>query len=196
MALRLLSLCTVLLAGLAFSGCGDDDNGDPLPNIETLFPANNAVGTWKEDTSQGAAGVETANTDADVYAVINGDADKFTQVGFASWAREFYTDGTSILELRIWQMRDTTGTKTIYDGVIEAGGTLEDARYSGSTWNPVSIGEAGRVADTGSSWWINARKSVYMVEASNIRDPGAGTHDATLKDSALLLVGAVIDKIP
>ena len=49
--------------GLLLAACSGDDD-DSLPDINTLFPANNEVGSWVENTAIGEPGVETATDDS------------------------------------------------------------------------------------------------------------------------------------
>ena len=144
--------------------CGGGDDGDAEVAIESLFPANQEIGAWAENTNLGDPGVEVYETKKAANDRVNGDADPFTDRNFAAFGREFYADGTFTLELRLWQMPDAATATDVYGGILQ-----EDARYKGATWDDLDVGgTAGRIADTGSAWMINATKSKYFVEASGI----------------------------
>ena len=82
--MKLISRATTALsavAALALIGCPPpDENGEELPDIEELFPADNEVGSWVEDTSTGTAGVEVARTYDEAWELVDGDADSFEEV--------------------------------------------------------------------------------------------------------------------
>jgi len=145
-------------------GCSTEPADDTPVEIDELFPGNNELGAWIEDTSVGGAGVEVANTPNEAEALINGDADPFTSHDFAKFARQNYIDGTRQLELRIWQMPTAAGATEIYDFLV-----ANNSIYMASSWENVAIGAAGRASNTGASWWVNARSGAFYVE-SKIND--------------------------
>ena len=164
--------------------CPPADDDDDSVAIASLFPANNEVGTWVEDTSLGSAGVQVSNSAAQAQADVDGDADSFEDT-MVAFAREFYTSGTHTMELRVWQMQDAAACTAVYDDLV-----VNDPLYTPNTWSAVSLGEAGRVADTGSQWWHNVRKAAYHVEAKT------QSNDADGKSGAEAMIGAVLAKIP
>ena len=167
-------------------GCGGEDETPSLPDIETLFPANDAVGSWVEDiTPPKTAGIDTALSDSAVIGMVNGDADPFVSRGFVAFARQFYMDGTYTLEFRVWQMISKAEAKDVYAGLL-----TEVSQYD-LTWTALALGEEGRVGNTGSTWWINTHKNAYHVEASSITP-----NDAAGQTAALNLVKAALTKIP
>jgi len=169
------------VVALFAAGCSTEPaDGGPVA-IESLFPADNEVGTWVEDTSVGASGVEVASTPAEAEALIDGDAEPFTAHGFSKFAIEHYVDGTPQLELRVWEMPDAAGATEIYDYLV-----ANDSIYMASSWEDVSIGAAGRASNTGASWWVNARSGAYYIEAKiNDTSNGART-DAQAFASAVI----------
>jgi hypothetical protein len=172
------------VAALALLGCPPtEENGDELPDIEELFPADNEVGSWVEDTSTGAAGVEVARSYTETWEMVDGDADSFED-GLVAFAREYYTDGSMQLQLRVWEMKDADTCSSIYSSLVS-----DDPLYSANTWEDVSLGEAGRVADTGTHWWFNSRSKIFQVEAwiDSNDDPG--------KSAAQSFLEAVLEKI-
>lgn len=164
-------------------GCPPPTDDEPVA-IESLFPANNEVGTWVEDTSKGQAGVQVSNSAAEAQADVDGDADSFEDT-MVAFAREFYQNGTHTMELRVWQMQDAAACSAVYDELVTS-----DPLYTSNTWTAASLGEAGRVADTGTQWWHNVRKAAYHIEAKT------EANDADGKSGAEAMIGAVLDKIP
>jgi hypothetical protein len=128
--------------------------------FEDLFPADNQVSGWVEDTESGASGVEIAKTDQQAVDLIDGSADPFIEHGFAQFGREYYKKSDSKLELQVWQMDSAKVAGELYTDL-----TTKNAVYLSIQWNDVAIGEQGRIANTGASWWVNARKGAYYVEA-------------------------------
>lgn len=174
----------LLLSALALVtlACGP---ATPQPQaIDSLFVANNEIGTWVEDTSVGTAGVETARTRDAVYALINGDAEPFIAKGFIAFARERYRKDSYTADLRVWQMKDATVAKDTYDSLV-----VDAAAYKSNNWTAVTIGDAGRIADTGSTWWVNARKGAYVIEVK------AQPKDSTTEADAQAFATAVAGKI-
>lgn len=144
-----------LAAALTLVACGT-----PAPSgIETFFPTANEVGGYAEDTSVGKAGVETAKTAAAMEALIDGDAAPFTEKGAVAFAWERYVSGTYKLDARVWQMKDASNTTDTYNHLV-----ANVSLYKANTWTDLAVGEAGRIADTGSAWWLNARKGKYLIE--------------------------------
>lgn len=177
--MKKLSLCLAL----ALVACGPST--PPPPTLEELFPANNEVGAWTEDTSSGAAGVETAKTTDEVFALINGDAQAFVDRGFVAFGRERYTDGTHLIDLRVWQLKSSTAAMATYDALV-----LDAPTYKANTWTELTVGHGGRIADTGSTWWVNAHDGVYIIEVK------AQPKDDTSRADAEAFAKAVADKIP
>jgi hypothetical protein len=164
--------------------CPPADSGEDPPAIETLFPKNSEVGTWIEDTSKGTAGVQVSNSAAEAQADVDGDADSFEN-DMVAFAREFYTNTTHTMELRVWQLKDASACTRIYDDLV-----VNDPLYTSNTWTAATLGDAGRVADTGTQWWHNARKKAYHIEAKT------QANDADGKSAAEAMITAVTDKIP
>lgn len=181
-SIRKFAQALLCFASVGLPACGGDD-GPGETKFEDLFPASSAIGSWTEDSSKGGAGVEVASTDKAVTDLINGDADPFTKRGFASFGRQYYTDGTYSLELRIWQMTDATKSTEVYDAL-----PTEDARYGGD-WETLSMGDAARITDRGSSWTLHARKAAYFLEAT------VGPKDDTSKGSVSSFMSTVISGV-
>ncbi len=158
--------------------------------INTLMPAPTAVAGWSEDPAQGGTGPKVARTPAEAEALVDGDAAPFTQHNFTAFAWQQYMKDTYRLDLRIWQFVDVEAAKAIYDDLPK-----QSSLYTSATWNPEAVGDAGRIADTGTSWWINTRKKGYYVEAKMTTNPPVAP-DATGRADAEAFVNAVLAKIP
>jgi hypothetical protein len=163
-------------------GACSSDGGTTTKTFEELFPTENEVAGFTVDSSKG--GLKVARTVAAVQGLIDGDADPFTTptVLFAAFGRQYYKVGDKSVELRIWQMKDAATAQSIYTDL------LDDPLYTSTTWTDTPIGEAGRIDNTGSRWWVNARKGAFYVEVS-INAPAS---DQTARGQALALETAVV----
>ena len=177
----MISLAVCMLGG----ACGSSSVA-----INTLMPAPADVAGWSEDAAQGTAGVAVARTPAEAEAFVDGDAAPFTAHSFIAFAWQQYTKDTYRLDLRIWQFADTAAATAIYDDLL-----TDSSLYSSAAWTPEAAGDAGRIADTGTSWWINTRKKGYYVEAKMTTNPPAAPN-ATGRTDAEAFVNAVLAKIP
>jgi len=174
-----------LLAALLLAACGGSSNKDaPAPAISTLVPADNAVSGWIRSGALRVLPAATAGLGAS-QGGVNGDADPFIRRGLVQLAIQRYTRSAELLELRIWQMRDAAAEAALWTDL-----TTTEPRYSGANWSAQAIGEAGRISDTGTYWWLVARKGAYTVEATIQPDDAAARTDVTT------FLGAVIAGIP
>jgi len=176
----------VLVTAMFAAACGDDD--PTLPNIATLFPANNEIGSWVEDTSTGTAGVEIATDENGIVALINGGADAFLSRNYNAFGIEYYTDGTYDLELRIWQFATAAISTEIYTALL-----TESSTHQTSTWEDSTLGTAGRVANTSTTWWFNVRDGAHLLEVT-IGESGTAP-DATSKTAGETFVNGVLAKL-
>ena len=64
------------------------------------------------------------------------------------------------------------------------------SQYKAVTWTDLAVGDAGRIADTGTTWWLNSRKGAYIIEAK------ISPLDATSRADIEALGIAVAAKIP
>jgi len=188
----MLRISTILFTTLALAlaaGCGGGDDDQPIA-IESLFPADNEVGSFVEDTSAGAAGVEVAETSAEIEALIDGDAVPFDDAGFLVFGRQQYTDGGSYqVEVRVYEMPSATVAAQLYTDLV-----VERDLYSTNTWSDLAIGEASRIANTnGTSFWLNVQKGAYYFE---VRINQATIDDTVSQANAEAFGTAIAGKIP
>lgn len=175
----------ILSLAILTAACG----GGSDAGIETFFPADDEVAGWTENPAVGQAGVEVATSVAEAEALVNGDAESFSAAGFTAFARQHYVKaGGYQLELRIWEMNDAATAESIYADLA-----MNDSLYSIYTWETVAVGQAGRVADTGANWWVNARKGAYHIEAKINQ---MGTADPAARADVVAFVTAVAGAIP
>ena len=185
---------SLLLVSLALTlatlgvGCGGDDD-QPI-DIESLFPADSAIGSFVEDGAAGAAGIEVANSAATIEALINGDAVPFNAAGFLVFARQHYTDGGSYsLEVRVYEMPDDATAASLYADLA-----INRDLYSTQVWSDLTIGAASRIANTnGTTWWLNAHKGAYYFE---VRINQATTDDSVARGHGESFAGAIAAAIP
>lgn len=165
---------------LAFAaGCGP---ATPAA-IDSFFPKDNAIGTY---ALEGASpSVQVAKSATAMEGLINGDAAPFISKGAAALAWGKYASGTYRLDARVWQMKSSSNATDTYDSLV-----TDVALYQANTWSALSVGEAGRVADTGSSWWLNARKGSYLIEVK------VTPKDATSRTDAESFAAAIAKAMP
>ena len=150
---------------------GDDDSA-PVP-FDQLFPANDEISGYIENTSFGNAGVEVAADGDEAIALIDGSADPFIAAGFIEFGIEYYKNGDSELRLDIWQMNNAQVARTLYSDL-----TSTNAVYMSQIWTDLDIGQEGRIADTGAYSWVNARSGSYYIEAKINQVTDQGRADA------------------
>jgi len=174
-----------VVAALLLAACGGSSKKDaPAPAIATLVPADGAVAGWTRSGLLRILPAATAGLGAGSGGV-NGDADPFVPRGLVQLAIQRYAKSSQQLELRIWQMRDAAAEADVWSYL-----TTSEPRYSGANWSVQAIGEAGRISDTGTYWWLVARKGAYTVEATIQPD------DAAARTEVIAFLGAVVAGIP
>lgn len=177
--MKLLLPCCI---ALVVFGCGPTT---PPVTMATFFPADNEVGAWVADTTVATPGLRVGKTTAAIELLVDGDAAPFTAKGVLSLGWEKYASGAYKLDARVWQMKDLANATDTYDG-LPTSGTV----YSANTWADLAVGQAGRIADTGTRWWLNARKSAFIVELK------VEAKDATTRTEIETFAKAIAAKIP
>ena len=147
-------------SGSGGSGGAGGTTGSKSIKFEDLFPVANQVSGWVEDSESGASGIEIAKSDQEAVDLIDGSADPFVAHGFELFGREHYKNDTSKLELQVWKMDSAKIAGELFSDL-----TATNAVYKSIQWNDLAIGQKGRVANTGASWWVNAFSGAYYVEA-------------------------------
>lgn len=146
------------VASLWLCACGPSTPS--TPSIDKFFPADNEVGSWAADTTVATPGVQVAKSNSAIEALVNGDAAPFEAKGTLALGWNRYKSGSSKLDVRVWQMKSAADATDTYGYLV-----TDVSLYKANTWTTLSgVGEDGRIADTGGSWWLNARKGVYIVE--------------------------------
>ena len=113
-------------------------SGTPTP--ASLIPAANEIPSWAyaqdQDHTATANGPIVVTSQTSATDLIDGGADPFYTSSYSAsgMAQEFYTNGTYIIEIRIWQMGSTTQAKALFTGL------LADSLYSCDNypWTQVS----------------------------------------------------------
>jgi len=159
----LATACSIAVLAFA-AACGTEESKSVT--IESLFPGDGALSGWAPALITMHSG-ETKNgplvgrTKAEIEALINGDARSFfTQGGFVAFAWNWYQKDTAKMDVRVWQMKDAATATTMYDYLPQ-----NDALYSATTFEAHTLGDASRIANTGTSRWLNVRKGAYIIEA-------------------------------
>lgn len=153
------------------------------PAIDGFFPADSAVGSWVKDPASPT--VQVAKTNTAIEALINGDAAPFIAKGTVAFAWGKYQSGAYRIDARVWQMKSTANATETFAYLL-----TDAPLYKANTWTDVTIGEAGRIADTGSTWWVNARKGSYILEVK------ASAKDATTRADAEAFAKAMAQLMP
>lgn len=141
------------------------------PAIDGFFPKDNAIGTYALEAATPT--VQVAKSASAMENLIDGDAAPFIDKGAVALGWGKYGSGTYRLDARVWQMKSASNATETYDGLVSSA-----ALYQANTWTALSVGDAGRIADTGSSWWINARKGSYLLEVKVTAKDATSRQDA------------------
>ena len=203
LALAFIAVC-VIVGARALSGCGGDTNTSPDAGsvaLDTLFPKDNDVTGWVEDTDTGKAGVEVYTSVDDINnTCIDGDVVPFQNLGFKALARQNYKYVVGDvgpgykLDLRLWQMKSTSDASSIYDSIKTSRDPYKviTAKTDAGAWADQTIGEGGRAGNSGNQWLINAHKAAYFIEA---RITPSDSSDTTGRDQAIAVLKKLVDKL-
>lgn len=179
---RVVVLAAVALVACGVSSSSSDTSG--ARGAERLMPSDNQVTGWTRSEPIRLLPAAKAGEGAPVG--VNGDAARFIANGLVNLGIARYkTSGTETLELRIWEMSTPAAAGTCWTDLI-----ANDTRYSGGNWSAVTVGEAGRLSDSGSYWWVLARKGAFIVEVW--LDPD----DPAQRQVAIDFAKAVVAAIP
>ena len=149
------------------------EDGPTEKSFDQLFPADNEIGDWVENTDTGDPGVEVAKSDDEAVALIDGSAEPFIEHGFITFGVEYYASQGMMLELRIWQMDNAAIARELYSDLTD-----NKSIYMAQPWTDIDVGQQGRVADTGASIWVNARSGSYYVESKIDQVTDEASNDA------------------
>jgi len=196
--------------GSSVSGTGGSSSTKSALDI---MPVDNTVSGWtidREADKNANAAPMTGTTKAEVEAWIDGAATPFflapsTPQMFA-WQNYLnptlpaaQPDGASI-SMYVLQMPSVDQASGLYTSVLPLS---EYSRKAGTPddWKPTTptLGDASRIEDDGSHWWINFRKGVFYVEIK--LDPSTGPapdytpSDPDTKKEAVRFAQAVADRM-
>lgn len=152
-----------LLLAAYLSGCGKE----ATDTIETLLPAENAVPGFvynpdfqKQPVIKSNAELTDGYPDATKkVGGINGAADPFVEHNFSSFLQGFYSNGTFKVKIWLFQMPDVATSVSLFNDII-----VTDSVHKSYDWGAASVGDAGRVAFTGTTAVLNARKGLFYFE--------------------------------
>lgn len=146
-------LALTLVAAAALVACGSST----AVSIGDLLPKGGEVSGYSVDPA--LPGLQVGKSAAAIEGLVNGDAAPFLEKGLLAFAWNRYASGTRKLDVRVWQMKSAAVASETYDALV-----VSASLYAANTWTAVSVGDAGRVANTGASYWINVRRGAYLVE--------------------------------
>ena len=171
-----LSLCTAI-------GCGSSDDTEPEKKLEDYMPASGAISGWTEDLSQGEAGVEAAYTVDDGEMMINGALDPFVDTGkWAALAIEYYVNGETTIQLRIFEMTDAAGAAEVFEHLA--------THPEGIPWADITLGDEGRMAEMATNWLLHTTHGKYFVETTTM------PRSADTEQPAMDFAAAVLNGLP
>ena len=173
--LSVVLACLLAVSLLAFVGCGSSDDPDPVKKVEEFIPGSGSIAGWTEDTSKGEVGVEAAYTKDDGEMLINGALDPFVDTGkWVAFAIEYYVNGDTTIQLSIFEMTDAAGASEIYTHLA--------THPEGISWEDITMGDAGRMAEMATNWLIQTTKGKYFVETVTM--PRSADTEQPAKDFA------------
>jgi len=171
---------TLLLSfgALVAVGCGPTT---PSVTMADFFPADNEVGSYVKDST----GLQTAKGATAIEGLVDGAGSPFTAKGAQALGWMKYTSGTYKLDARVWQMKDAANATDTYTALL-----TDAPLYAANTWTDLAVGQAGRIADTGSSYWVSARKNAFLIEV--VLQP----KDTTSRADVETFAKAMVAKLP
>lgn len=191
---RFIAVLAIACAAVLVTGCGGTSSTPAdagAVKMEDLFPKDNDIAGWAQDTTADTKTGPTVFSDqADVDKTdIDGDVVPFNNVGFKALGREHFKKDTFKLDLRVWQMKDTAAGTKIYTDLP----ATPNSKYAALTWTDVAIGTAGRHANSGTMWRINSHKGPYFLEITIVTSEAT---DTATRDQGIDMLKFVANKIP
>lgn len=216
-----LVLCATLGLGTTMLACGSSTpsggaggaaggGASGTSAIEATIPRDNTVAGWKVDQtgSNVAAGkvagiatsLDQASNSTPGSLALDGSADPFyanstpTYLALQNYVNNaLNTAGDPpgySLKLLVLQMPDAAQATALYTSLVDGTHSL----YTSNTWTDLSpaIGDASRITNSGTDWWVNFRKGVYYVE---VRLTYADSTDTVGKGETLKFANAVLAKM-
>jgi surface antigen len=193
---RILIPALTILVGalLGVNGCGSSSTettpsgtgGAGAKTIEQVIPKANDIAGWNLDSTNSKTAGQLAafgrNKD-DAEALIDGSAAAFFKAPYSSvlaWQNYVNGDGYTV-DLHLWQL-----TTAELAGALFAELLVDYPLYANNVWTDLAgLGDAARITNTGTTWWINLRKGAYIVEISLDKPPlGSEETDTTGREVA------------
>jgi hypothetical protein len=173
---------------------GPGADSTPTKELKDYVPGDNDVQGWTEDQSVGAAGVETANTDAEIEALINGHqapfaVEKCSKFAMQQYQKDFGGGCSGTLELMLWQCPAKSNAQKLFD----------DFKQKGETEAGLTFTDIPNVTDKG-IWAFDANfisysyKNVYFMEIT--ADNSAGACKTGVNDDVVKFVQLVTGNLP
>jgi hypothetical protein len=174
----LASSVAFLLLAACLSGCGKETSSE---TIRTLLPAENALPGWVFDTTYPIQPVIKTNSELGVgypdpgkTGGINGSATPFVQHNFSEFLQGYYSNGNFKVKIWLFQMPDVATSVSLFNDII-----VDDSVHKSYNWGAANVGDAGRVAFTGTTAVLNARKSLFYFEIELKPDGGSDIPETT-----------------
>lgn len=178
-------LAALALGALAACGGSSPGSAASAPDLGAILPSDNEVPGW---TRSDPIRLLTAAKAGEGYASggVNGDAERFVANGLVTLGiGKYRRSGSETLELRVWEMGSAAAAARCWTDLV-----TNDQRYRGNQWSAVEVGEAGRISNTGTYWWVVARKGAHVAELW--LDPGEDGQ----RQAALDFLKAVVAATP
>jgi hypothetical protein len=175
-------------------------DGPIAKKVEEYVPKSNDIPGWVENPDEGNPGVEAGYTTADIEAIIDGSHDPYRDAGCNGFAKQDYKkgsgkcqfgicdNGTYGIALFLWDMKDATGAKAMFDKNKKEGET------AGVTFETVPNAlTAAVIGNQSPQWKAYGHKGHYVYKIYATYAPG---DTAALKTEAISFVQAFAGKLP
>ena len=161
-------------------GAGIDAGGGGIGGTEAvlaILPGDNTISTWVRDPSESTLAGKPAALALDYKTavdLIDGGADPFYTNLFKpdvfAWQNYMNPavkpqDGSDAYLARMYlmQMPDAAQATMLYESLLDGTHSLYSATLD--PWDKtLALGDAARIVNSGTEWWINLRKGVYYLE--------------------------------
>lgn len=150
---------------------GDEETTPEEIDVVDIVPLDNEISGWTRSSD-----MRVAENATQLQAIINGEAESWTNNGFVKFVQQFYEGDLPAvtIELRIADMGDSTGAQGIYDDI-------ETYYYSTPIeWTDNPPGDAARYEMIGFSYLVDFRDDKFHTWISISENSDAALNIAQL----------------